>query len=106
NRGVLRVQLRIRPIVIGSALLAAVWSAVFAAPANRFADKRASAQPVDIELVIAVDVSNSMDPEEQALQREGYIEGLTSREFLSAVRSGAHGKIALIYVEWAGLYDQ
>ena len=53
-----------------------------AAPAPRFADKRPNAMPVDVELVIAVDVSNSMDPEEQELQREGYVAALTSREFL------------------------
>src|SRR5947199_5458278 len=72
----------------------------------RFADRRPSAIPVDTEIVIAVDVSNSMDPEEQELQREGYITGLTSQEFLSAVRGGTHGKVAVTYFEWAGLYDQ
>ena len=46
-----------------------------------FADKRSNAVPVDVELVIAVDVSYSMDPDEQALQREGYILALTSRNF-------------------------
>lgn len=67
-------------------------------------DTRPSAIAVDTELVIAVDVSNSMDPEEQALQREGYILGLTSREFLSALREGINGRIAITYFEWA--YDQ
>ena len=62
--------------------------------------------PVDVELVIAVDVSYSMDPEEQALQREGYITGITSREFMSALRSGMQGKVAVTYFEWAGPYDQ
>ncbi|MEA2905895.1 MAG: hypothetical protein QOG83_459 [Alphaproteobacteria bacterium] len=71
-----------------------------------FADQRPNATPVDTELVIAVDVSNSMDPEEQELQREGYITGLTSREFMSALRGGMHGKVAVTYFEWAGLYDQ
>src|SRR5215475_8786628 len=61
---------------------------------------------VDVELVIAVDVSYSMDPDEQALQREGYITGLTSAEFLNALQQGAHGKIALTYFEWAGATDQ
>jgi hypothetical protein len=61
---------------------------------------------VDVELVIAVDVSYSMDPEEQALQREGYIDGLTSPEFLNALRQGMHGRIAVTYVEWAGSADQ
>lgn len=61
---------------------------------------------VDVELVLAVDVSFSMDPDEQALQREGYREALTSPEFLNALRQGMHGKIAVTYVEWAGATDQ
>jgi hypothetical protein len=72
----------------------------------RFADKSPTAIPVDVELVLAVDVSYSMDPEEQALQREGYIQALTSREFLRALREGAHGKIAVTYFEWASEHDQ
>lgn len=62
--------------------------------------------PVDVELVIAVDISYSMDPQELALQREGYIRGLTSREFLNAVRQGMIGKIAVTYLEWAGYHEQ
>jgi hypothetical protein len=64
------------------------------------------ATTVDIELVLAVDVSYSMDPDEQALQREGYATALTSPEFLDALRSGIHGKIAITYFEWAGVSDQ
>jgi Protein of unknown function (DUF1194) len=93
-------------IAIAGALMLAAWSGGVAAPAHRFADKRPNAIPVDVELVIAVDVSNSMDPEEQKLQREGYVLGLTSREFLTALRSGAHAKVAITYFEWAGLNDQ
>jgi hypothetical protein len=63
--------------------------AAFAAPNPRFADKRPGAIPVDVELAIALDVSYSM---EQALQREGCIIGLTSREFLRALREGPNGK--------------
>jgi len=88
------------------ALLIAAWSGGPASPAIRLADTRANAMAVDVEIVLAVDVSNSMDPEEQELQRGGYVNALTSREFLQALRSGAHGKVALTYVEWAGLYDQ
>src|SRR5207253_8649333 len=55
---------------------------------------------------LAVDVSYSMDPDEQALQREGYITGLTSREFLEALRHGMHAKVAVTYFEWAGASDQ
>jgi len=78
-----------------------------AAPTTRhFVDMRPGAIPVDVELVIAVDVSYSMDPDEQALQREGYVLALTSKEFLQALRQGAHGKIAITYFEWAGQFDQ
>ena len=66
----------------------------------------AATTDVDVELVIAVDVSYSMDPDEQALQREGYIVGLTSPEFLNALQQGAHGRIAVTYFEWAGATDQ
>ena len=58
--------------------------------------------PVDLELVFAVDVSGSVDFEEAALQRRGYIDALRSEEVINAIRSGAHGKIAVAYVEWAG----
>ena len=77
-----------------------------AAPLPRLADQRAGAIPVDVELVIAVDVSYSMDPDEQALQREGYVQALTSREFMQALHEGANGKIAVTYFEWAGEFDQ
>jgi hypothetical protein len=91
---------------IAGALAAILAVAAFAAPNPRFADKSPGAIVVDVELVIAVDVSYSMDPEEQALQREGYIIGLTSREFLRALREGPNGKIAITYFEWAGASDQ
>jgi len=91
---------------VAGVLAVAGWS--FAAPSSGavFADKRPNAVPVDVELVLAVDVSYSMDPEEQALQREGYITGITSRDFMQALRGGQHGKVALTYFEWAGPYDQ
>lgn len=65
-----------------------------------------TAVPVDTELVLAVDVSYSMDPGEQEIQREGYIEAITSREFMGAIRAGSHGKVAMTYFEWAGPGDQ
>ena len=93
-------------VAVAGVLAVAGWS--FAAPSSGavFADKRPNAVPVDVELVLAVDVSYSMDPEEQALQREGYITGITSRDFMQALRGGQHGKVALTYFEWAGPYDQ
>jgi hypothetical protein len=77
-----------------------------AAPTPHLADTRAGALAVDVELILAVDVSYSMDPDEQALQREGYVQALRSQEFLDALRGGAHGRIAIMYFEWAGEFDQ
>jgi hypothetical protein len=69
-----------------------------------FAPSRAAAQTavVDLELVLAVDVSGSIDVRETALQREGYLAAIRSPEFAAAVRAGPLGKIRLTYVEWAG----
>lgn len=61
---------------------------------------------VDLALVIAVDVSFSMDPEEQALQREGFVQAFRSTVVQEAIRRGALGRIAVSYVEWAGSTDQ
>src|SRR6266540_5553479 len=84
-----------------------LWNSLAAAPTAQLAPPAGKAQSnVDIELVLAVDVSYSMDPDEQALQREGYVEALTSPEFLDALRQGMHGKIAVTYFEWAGAADQ
>ena len=90
---------------------AAVWGGVRGAgiPESRLAQqapRNLEQTDVDVELVIAVDVSYSMDPDEQALQREGYILGLTSSEFLNALKQGIHGKVAITYFEWAGVQDQ
>ena len=92
--------------VVAAVTAVALVLAASAATVPKFADTRASAIPVDVELVIAVDVSYSMDPDEQALQREGYVLALTSKEFLQALHQGAHGKIAITYFEWAGQSDQ
>jgi hypothetical protein len=57
---------------------------------------------VDLELVLAVDVSLSMDPEEQRLQREGYVAALRDPGIVKAIQAGSNGRIAVTYVEWAG----
>jgi uncharacterized protein YbaA (DUF1428 family) len=72
---------------------------------HRLADKEA-APSVDIELVLAVDVSYSMDMDELAIQREGYAQAIISKEFLQALKSGPNGKIAVTYFEWAASNDQ
>lgn len=58
--------------------------------------------PVDLELVLAIDVSGSVDWQEAALQRDGYVQALKSDTFVKAVQSGVLGRIAVTYVEWAG----
>ena len=76
------------------------------APQGRlFADKEANPS-VDVELVLAVDVSYSMDIDELALQREGYAQAIVSKEFLQALKTGPHGKISVTYFEWAASSDQ
>lgn len=57
---------------------------------------------VDLELVLAVDISGSMDLEEAQIQRAGYVEALTHPEFLSAIQEGFKGRIAISYFEWGG----
>jgi hypothetical protein len=76
-----------------------------AAPANRGGGGQPTTT-VDVELVLAVDISYSMDPDELALQRDGYVKALTSSEFLNALRQGIHGKVAITYFEWAGAGEQ
>ena len=90
-------------IAILTALAGAVaaWLG-FAAPYAPQLFAQRTGIPVDVELVLAVDVSYSMDPEEQELQREGYIAAITSPEFMQALRQGMHAKITMTYFEWAG----
>ena len=69
-------------------------------PKSRFADTRHNVPSVNVELVIAVDVSYSMDMDELAIQREGYAQAIVSKDFLQALRAGP-GKVAVTYFEWS-----
>jgi hypothetical protein len=73
----------------------ALVSSGFAAPAR-------AQTAVDLELILAADVSGSMDAEEAALQRKGYLDALTNPRVIRAIQSGPHQRIALTYMEWAG----
>ena len=97
---------KMRSWLVGVPLLAAAVSAGLAPARVAQAPGKTAGADVDVELVLAVDVSYSMDPDEQALQREGYVAALTSQEFLDALRHGMHGRIAVTYFEWAGAADQ
>jgi hypothetical protein len=107
---------------IGAVLVAGVLAgggvAGFAAPSPKFEPPKfeppsqqrqaaeGDAQSVDIELILAVDVSYSMDMDELAVQREGYAQAIQSREFLQALKVGPNGRIAVTYFEWAASNDQ
>jgi hypothetical protein len=62
----------------------------------------AVALEVDVQLVLAVDVSRSIDEDEAKLQRQGYIDAFTDKNVLNAMLGGEHHRIAVAYVEWAG----
>jgi len=106
-------------VSIGAVLVAGTLAggdvAGFAAPtpnnqtgnqsSHRLADKD-GAPTVDVELVLAVDVSYSMDMDELAVQREGYAQAIVSKEFLQALKALPNGKVAVTYFEWAATSDQ
>lgn len=61
---------------------------------------------VDLELVLLADATGSIDPGEIRLQRSGYAEAMQDPAVLAAIAEGAHGKIAVTYVEWAAAQSQ
>jgi hypothetical protein len=85
-----------------AALAAALVLAFFAIPVQA----KDGPVAVDAELVFAVDISYSMNSEEQRLQRAGYVAALKSAEFLHALQSGPLGKVAIAYMQWSSYVDQ
>jgi hypothetical protein len=75
-------------------------------PQSQLAQTKDDKAAVDVELILAVDVSYSMDMDELAIQREGYAQAIVSKEFLQALKSLPNGKIAITYFEWAASSDQ
>ncbi|MBV8167724.1 MAG: DUF1194 domain-containing protein, partial [Alphaproteobacteria bacterium] len=86
-----------RRLMVGFAVLA---SLVLGSPAMR------AAEPVDLALVLAVDVSRSIDEQEFQLQRQGYAAALTNPRVLRAITSGTFRGIAISYVEWSTDHEQ
>jgi hypothetical protein len=80
-------------------LLLALATSAFAE--NDGAENDKSSPTVDVELVLAVDVSYSMNDEELAIQREGYAQAIVSEEFLQALKAGPRGKLAVTLFEWS-----
>jgi hypothetical protein len=65
-----------------------------------------AAERVDLLLVLASDVSRSVDAPKFQLQREGYAAAMANPRVIEAIRSGANGRIALCFVEWSGVTSQ
>jgi hypothetical protein len=63
-------------------------------------------EPVDLLLVLASDVSRSVDTRKFQLQREGYAAALSNPKVIDAIRSGPHGRIAICFLEWSGVTSQ
>jgi len=65
-----------------------------------------AAEQVDLLLVLAADVSRSIDSEKFQLQRDGYAAAITDPRVLEAIKSGRTGRIGMSSVEWSGLSSQ
>lgn len=90
--------------------LSALAIAAFAGLAAPVTLQSATAQQgqnirVDLELLLAVDISQSMDIDEHTIQRNGYVEAFRHKDVINALMSGPEGKIAVMYMEWAGDFD-
>ena len=65
-----------------------------------------ASEPVDLLLVLAADVSRSVDHAKFQLQREGYAAAISDKRVLDAISSGRHRRIAICFVEWSGATAQ
>jgi len=65
-----------------------------------------AAEPVDLRLVLAADVSRSVDQREFQLQREGYAAALTDVRVVRALTSGPLRRVAVTFMEWSGVTAQ
>src|SRR5208282_3008433 len=82
-------------------LLLLILAGVAAVPAAA-----AAAEQVDLLLVLAADVSRSVDNAKFQLQREGYAAAISDPRVLDAIRSGRNGRVGLTFVEWSGVGSQ
>src|SRR5712672_1780048 len=65
-----------------------------------------AAEQVDLLLVLAMDVSRSMDQAKFELQRQGYAAAISNSQVLHAITSGPHQKIAICFIDWSGPFEQ
>jgi hypothetical protein len=80
-------------------LLAVLATIVFVSPAI-------AAEQVDLLLVLASDVSRSVDAAKFKLQRDGYVAAISNPRVIEAIKSGPHGRIAICFIEWSGVGAQ
>lgn len=89
--------MRRRSLLVGTGLVGTGVAALAGMPRAR-----AAGDPVDVLLVLAVDVSRSVDEDEARLQREGYRAAVSDPAVVEAIRGGMIGAVGIAYVEWAG----
>ena len=77
-----------------AALMATGWTSIHAA------------ERVDLLLVLAADVSGSMDESKFEFQRSGYAAAFSSPQVIEAIRAGPSGRIAIAFIEWSGILQQ
>jgi hypothetical protein len=65
-----------------------------------------AAESADLLLVLAADVSRSVDEPKFELQRRGYATAIANPRVLDAIQAGPHHRIAVIFVEWSGFGNQ
>jgi hypothetical protein len=80
--------------------------AIAATNTARWAPPARAARAIDVKIVMAADVSRSIDDGEFVLQRRGYAAAITDPRVLDAIRAGRHGAITVSFVEWAGESEQ
>lgn len=100
SKVVLRCRLLRRALF---SILASVLASVLVMPLGAVA---ATAEKVDLELILAVDISGSIDYGEAQLQRQGYLRAIVDPRIVKIITSGERRKIAITYMEWAGAHHQ
>ena len=95
--------MRRRSLLAAAGVAAAVSNGL---PRAGLGQARAPDEPVDVNLVLAVDISRSIDEDEARLQREGYRAAVTDARVVEAIRGGMIGAVGLAYVEWGGIEYQ
>src|SRR5438132_6551383 len=99
TREVCRMRKLLANAVLFAAVLAAIAGGAIGATAAR-------AETVDLLLVLAADVSRSIDDGEFNLQRKGYAQAIVDPRVLRAIAGGRNHAIAITFIEWSGATDQ